>query len=328
MSTSKPFILACLAGLLAAPALLLTSCSTATYNPSGLPALIAYNSDANRAMHIYTVRPDGTDTRLTNSDNATSDSLPRWSPDGKLIAFVSNQSDDYEIWTMSEDGSGRRKLTGRQGIDVRPHWSPDGSQIALAGRCVAASGESTIEIFVLNADGSGLKQLTDTTLWPQASGPHTEENARTWGNGEPTWSRDGSKILFSTNRDGDGSKPFFYTMKADGSQQNKLNWPFDTEGAEPDWSPVTNQIVFARGSAAKCDIWVMDGGSPFPGLTARQITKDIDNNRSPVWSPDGRQIAFVSDKYGNDDIFIMDADGSNVRRLTSDKSNDNYPSWR
>ena len=132
----------------------------------------------------------------------------------------------------------------------------------------------------------------------------------------PAWSPDGSKILFVSNRDGDGSKVVFYLMNADGSGQGKFGLFFDVEGIQPDWSPVTGKIVFTGGTAAKVDIWVMDGSSPFPGLTARQVTADIDNNRDPVWSPDGQQIAFTSDKHGNNDIIIMNADGTKPRRVT------------
>lgn len=117
-------------------------------------------------------------------------------------------------------------------------------------------------------------------------------------------------------------------MNADGSGQQKFGFIFPVDGTQPDWSPVTNKIVFVRGSAAKGEIWVMDAGSPFPGWTARKITNNIDNNNSPAWSSDGKQIAFVSDTYGNDNIFIMNADGSDVRRVTYGKSNDHHPSWR
>jgi Tol biopolymer transport system component len=73
---------------------------------------------------------------------------------------------------------------------------------------------------------------------------------------------------------------------------------------------------------------VIDGRSPFPLLTAKKLTDNIDNNINPVWSPDGRQIAYVSDAGNNKDIYIMDADGSNLHRLTYEKSTEGYPSWR
>jgi TolB protein len=117
-------------------------------------------------------------------------------------------------------------------------------------------------------------------------------------------------------------------MNTDGSGQGKFGLFTAVDGSQPDWSWVNNKIVFVRGSAAKADIWVMDANSPFPLLTAKKLTDNIDNNSGPVWSPDGKQIAFNSDTNSNRDIYIMNADGSNSRRLTYDKANDGDPTWR
>jgi len=173
-----------------------------------------------------------------------------------------------------------------------------------------------------------MKQLTDSSTWNNGSNTSDEDERLGW-NSAPTWSPDSSRILFASNRDITGTSPILYIMNADGTDQKKFGLFFDVDGTAPDWSPVTNQIVFVRGSAAKGDIWVMDGGSPFPLLTAKKLTTNLDNNSSPVWSPDGKQIAYVSNTYGKDNIFIMNADGTGVRRLTSSQSNnDRNPAWR
>lgn len=314
----------CLMSLIVLSLLSFSSCNgtSGNYKPSGLPSLLAFSSDRDKTVHVYTIKPDGTDMRSTSSDNQTFDGLPMWSPDGKSIAFTSNQADDYEIWTMDEDGNNHKRLTHMAEWDGLPRWSPDGSKIVFVGERHDSAGFDSFEIFLMNPDGSDVKQIIDSETW----GPHPEEDTIRW-NSVPTWSPDGSKILFSSNR-GDATLPLLYTMNPDGSDQKKFGLFFDVDGTDPDWSAVTNKIVFVRGSAAKGDIWVMDAGSPIPGLTAKKITDNIDSNRSPVWSPDGKQIAFVSDKYGNDDIFIMNADGTNVRRVTYDKANDRHPTWR
>ncbi|MGA9047817.1 MAG: hypothetical protein WB588_02385 [Dehalococcoidia bacterium] len=330
MNNSKPSVIVFLISLVIISSLLLTSCfrPAASYKPSQLPSLIAFASDRDKTPHIFTIKPDGTDTSATSDDNYTVDGQPMWSPDGKKIAFASDQSDKYEVWTMNEDGSGRQRVTNLQGWDGIPRWSPDGSTIAFVSIVTDPKGDISYEISVINPDGSGMKQLTSSTAGIVNN--NTSDDTQTLGwNSAPTWSPDSSKILFASKRDSSSISPILYIMNADGTDQKKFGLFFDVDGTAPNWSPVTNQIVFVRGSAAKGDIWVMDGSSPFPLLTAKKVTNNLDNNSSPVWSPDGKRIAYVSDTYGKDNIFIMNADGTGVHRVTySQSNNDRNPSWR
>lgn len=335
MSNFRLLTLLCLTMLLTLSASSFFACAgpATDYKPSGVASLIAFTTDRDQLPHIYTINPDGTDLRSISSENQTSDALPGWSPDGSRMAFSSSRSGDYEIWVMNADGSDRKKLTNRKSWDGLPRWSPDGKRIVFTGEIRDENSLPNFEIFSINSDGSDLRQLTDTMSLPKHEESASEEaghshHHNTAWNSVPTWSPDGSLILFSSNRDGEGVSPILYTMNPDGSNQKKFGLLIDADGSDPDWSPVTNKIVWTRGTAAKGDIWVMDASSPFPMLTARKITDNIDDNRHPVWSPDGTQIAFVSDTNGNIDIYVMNADGSNIRRLTYGTSNNVNPSWR
>jgi Tol biopolymer transport system component len=329
--------LLCLIGLLALTLSSLFACAApaVSYKPSGLPGSIAFASNRGNTIHIYTIKPDGTDIRSTSSDNRTVDGLPRWSPDGSKIAFSSDKSGNFQIWTMNADGSDRKKLTNLPGRSALPRWSPDGAKIVFTSEVLSKEGDLYLEIFVMNADGGDVRQLTDGSTWPVHEEPepapaiddHSHGGKVVW-NSVPAWSPDSSKILFASNRDADAVSPILYIMNADGSDQRKFGLIIGVDGSEPDWSPVTNKIVCVRGTAAKGDIWVMDASSPFPTLTARKITENIDDNRNQVWSPDGTQIVFVSDANSNKDIYIMNADGTNVRRLTDGKSTNLNPAWR
>ena len=137
----------------------------------------------------------GDQTNLTNSP--ADDSQPAWSPDGSRIVFVSdrnaNQEGTSRLFIMNADGSGVTPLTTGDGLgpftgDVSPSWSPDGSKVVFA-RGVPSDFPGASAIFVINADGSGLKRLTK--LQARTIRP---ESRHAWG--APAWSPDGSKIIY------------------------------------------------------------------------------------------------------------------------------------
>ena len=119
---------------------------------------------------------------------------PRWSPDGKQIAWTSTRNKNQDIWIMDADGKNPKAPDQRPRHRQRPAWSPDGKQIAFTS---ARAGN--LDIWVMNADGSGQKRLTDN--------PRMDY----W----PVWSPDGKQIAFTSNRDGNYE---IYLMNADGTE--------------------------------------------------------------------------------------------------------------
>lgn len=146
---------------------------------------------------IYTANRDGSDMkRLTNYDVYTAEGI--LSPDGSKIVFTSMKDGDLEIYTMNADGTDVRRLTNTPGYDGGPWWSPDGTKIVYRAHHPKDSTElaqyrellaqglirpSKVELFVMNADGSDQRQVT----------------ALGGANFGPSWSPDGTKIIFSTN---------------------------------------------------------------------------------------------------------------------------------
>jgi TolB protein len=103
---------------------------------------------------------------------------------------------------MDADGSNPTRLTTAEGFDGYPRWSPSAAQLAfLSGR------DGNAEIYVMNADGSGQVNLTNS--------PESQESVQ----GDFAWSPDGRQILFHTSRDGDVE---VYIMDADGSNLTNL----------------------------------------------------------------------------------------------------------
>lgn len=112
--------------------------------------------------HVYIMRPDGSDLRDLTPDNFRNDGWPRWSPDGKRIAFTSRRTGDYELWVINRDGSGLRQLTESKGGHYSP-WSSD-------GRIAYSDHWPRNECVIIQPDqgGNDLKPLYLTSLPDQS----------------------------------------------------------------------------------------------------------------------------------------------------------------
>ncbi len=139
------------------------------------------------------------------------------------------------------------------------------------------------------------------------------------GNDSPAWSPDGTRIAFTSFRNGKGD---IYVMNADGGDARRLTTSPAYDDL-PAWSPDGRRIAFTSDRDGSLQIYAMnaDGG----GQT--RLTSSLGSDYSPTWSPDGHRIAFRSDRDGNSEIYAMNADGGGQTRLTSSPGSDNSPSW-
>ena len=244
------------------------------------------------------------------------------------IAFVSHRDGNPEIYVMDADGGNPRNLTNNRDKDYSPSWSPDSKRIVFMSNRDGhlrddIPGISTYEIYVMDADGGNLQNLTND--------PRDDRN--------PSWSPDGKRIAFVSNRDGFKNDELvitneIYVMDADGGNLQNLTNNLNNDSS-PSWSPDGKRIVFssARGGHLRNEfvgitdeIYVMDAD----GENEQRLTENPKNDWDPIWSPDGKRIAFSSDRKGdlaNYEIYVMDADGENEQRLTENRVDDKSPSW-
>lgn len=159
-----------------------------------------------------------------------------------------------------------------------------------------------LQIYLMNPNGSNQTRLT----YNNANDHY------------PSWSPDGTKIVFVSDRDGN---PEIYVINADGTNQTRLT---NNSAGEfhPRWSPDGTEIAFVSNRDGNNEIYIMnpDGTGQTP------LTNNPANDDSPFWSPDGTKIVFTSSRSGTKNVYVMNADGTNPKQQTSGRWAD-YTGW-
>jgi Tol biopolymer transport system component len=232
-------------------------------------------------------------------------SAPRPRPD---IVFVSTRGGDYAVYGMNADGSRTQRLSrGEKGdasspqklfFQDQPAWSDDGRLIAFTSK-----REGTIHVFVMQADGSGTRRVTDAKQ----------------DDSHPTWSPDGRWIAFARGQAGD-----LWRIHPNGSGLYHIDSD-PADESDPAWSPVGGWIAYSRrtpGSEVE-EIWLMRPD----GTHRHELTHLGAASKSPAWSPDGRRIAFSSNARGGGyAIYTIGLGGGRVAVRTNGPE-DFEPTW-
>jgi len=240
--------------------------------------------------------------------NASTNYVPRWSPDGTRLAFYSNRDGNWNLYLINADGTGLARLTDDPTSDTGPEWSPDGRALVFQ-----SNRHGDWEIYRLElATGALLRLTTD---------PARDSN--------PSYSPDGTQIVFASTR---GGAREIWKMNHDGANPVQLTRDsVSNDAARPIFSPDGRWILFASQRAGDADrqLWMMraDGSDlrPFSG-------KLYESN--PSWSPDGLSVAYDGSSTGRDDtsdgsweIYRRDHTGGSETRLTSNQVNDWAPHY-
>jgi TolB protein len=300
--------------------------------PPGKNGPIVYQQYGS-ALHVINV--DGTgDRRLTQPPTGFEDSNPDWSPNASKIAFdrCPRINSHCQVWIVNANGSGAKRIGPNCPADppacedrVEPAWSPNGRSMLIVRAWGPVQNDQIkfVDLFVTNADGGGLRQLTHITT----ANPFSAE---VFG---PTWSPNGKQVVFVVHNsplgDPAGGNALFI-INANGSGMRQLTpWELNAGGLRPDWSPDGKLILFRKIVGAKehhGDIYTIHpDGTGLVQLTHYGPKKAVDN---PSFSPDGRWIVFsrYSGTSSYPAIFVMRSNGTGILRVThSDVTY--HPDW-
>jgi len=288
-------------------------------------------------------RPD--EPRLTNVRRLThggQNAEAYFSADGRRLIFQATLPGGEpcdQIFVMNVDGSGVERVSTGTGRTTCGYFFPSGDRIIFSSThhrsaaCPAPPDRSRgyvwplhpYDVFIANPDGSGLRQLTDSPGY----------------DAEATISPDGSRIIFTSDRDGDLE---LYVMDADGGNVRRLTHEEGYDGGAF-FSPDGRMIVYRAHHPTDpaeledyralleaglirpgtVEVFVMDAD----GSNKRQITRNGAANFAPFFHPNGRQIIFSSNVDSADgrdfDLYLIDVDGSNLERITRAPGFDSFP---
>lgn len=257
------------------------------------------------------------------------------------------------IYTINSDGTENRQVLPKRAHVQDPVWTADGQHLVFVSFRPEAS-----QIFIMSADGSGKRQLTDHpggSRKPRCSPtdpdrcfykalndledggsslrllstdgsldrPLAQNPPSSMDSG--SWSKEGQRIVFAAFANTERNGKDLFVVEADGGEPERLTArPASAYG--PHFSPDGSRIVFrsSSGPGKNQDIFVMDAD----GSDRVNLTKNSAWDAEPTFSPDGTRLAFISDRDGDIDPYIMKSDGTNPRPLVDDRLKSFYhPAW-
>lgn len=284
-------------------------------------------------------------TQLQLGTDATGASSPRWSPDGRSIAFFGRVGDSSGVAVANADGTGVRFIAAVRGtnhvlpsVGERIAWSPDGKRLAFIsstpGPEVDANGDPMVitRYSYKPTASEGLTRFNDNRrlhifvadvatrhVTPLTTGVYYEHSIQ--------WSPSGAEIMFVSNHGADPDRVFNYDVFAVNAQSGVERQVTRTASPEyePVWSPDGRRIAYlgtkrsltsSETTMEDTHVWVMDADGSHP----REVGASIDNRQgAPRWSRDGTSLYTVVQERGDAKLYRIPVDGGAPRAIVGDE---------
>jgi Tol biopolymer transport system component len=224
------------------------------------------------------------------------------------LAIMSNNGagEPWQLYAVDSRTGERVRLTETRANERTPKWSPDGRRI----------------VFSSDRDGDRDIYVMDLDAWLQEGAGYqpvnlTRNDEPDW---QPSWSPDGTRIAFSSYRDGNWE---IYVINADGTDSTRVTEQIESDYS-PTWSPDGSKLLFVSRRRGDADLFTYE----FATRKLTKLTSSALDEYDPAWSPDGEWIAYVTRFEPQSDIFLMQANGLGAINLTdSDYVNELQPCW-
>ena len=261
--------------------------------------------------HVWMTSWDGTHT-IQATSSTSSESTPRWSPDGRYLSFLSSRggADDDQLWLMDRMGGEAEMVTHVKGGISDYAWSPDGKRaVFVVTDPDSASSDSAsppkpivIDRYSFKSDGSGYldNHRDHLYLFDLATRKVDQLTAGDFDDESPVWSPDGRRLAFVSARGPDpdrtGNTDIFVVDARPGAVPKQLTSFVGPDDGDLSWSPDSRMIAYIQGSEPKYSAYNMRHLAVVPasGGAPRVLSAELDRSiTSPLWSADGSSIYFV-----------------------------------
>lgn len=254
---------------------------------------IAFKGVTGDTSEAYVADYDGFNPVMVTSDRSIV-AAPTWVPGKRVLYYTSYRLGNPDIYSQSLQTGERKVIARYTGLNTSAAISPDGTRIAMI-----LSKAGSPDLYVANADGTGLKQLTQTK---------EDESC-------PCWSPDGTTICFTSRVN---HRAELFTIPSGGGTMKKLRTMGVINVTEPDWSPDGSMIAFTAnmGSFQICVLELKTGN-----------TKVLTGGEDPSWAPNSRTLAFTRRTRAKNVVSLLDVPTKQVKDIAQISASCSQVGW-